>query len=54
MPATVRVQYVGPHDEFELPTLGVSVKRGDEITVSATVGASLLDQPSNWQPVREG
>lgn len=58
MPA---LKYVGPHDEVEIPSLGVVVKRGDTVDVSAEaagrapdgddLGEGLLAQPDNWQPV---
>jgi hypothetical protein len=56
MPETVRVQYIGSVDEIAIPTLDVTVKRGGEITVSAKVAESLLEQIANWQlaQVREG
>lgn len=51
--ATKRITYVGPHDavEIEHPVAGwISVERGGELTVSADLADSLLEQPTNWQP----
>ena len=40
--------YVGPHDEVELPALGLVVKHGDAIEVESDLAALLDDQPTNW------
>lgn len=46
MPA---VKYVGPHDEVEIPDLGLSCKRGKTIDVPAEVAANLVLQ-HDWEP----
>jgi hypothetical protein len=40
----LNVQYVGPHDEVEVPTLAVSCKRGESIEVADDVGLTLVQQ----------
>lgn len=47
MARTVAVQYVGGHDSVDLPTLGISVKRGAVIDVSADVAGH---QAGEWHP----
>lgn len=44
------VRYIGPHDEVDLPTLGLFCKSGDVIEVSDDVVAGLADQTS-WELV---
>ena len=44
----MRVTYVGPHDEVEIPSLDVAVKRGGSIEVDNTVGHELIKQ-ADWQ-----
>jgi hypothetical protein len=48
----VKITYVGSHDEVEVPSVGVVCKRGAVVEVSDSVGASLLEQTDNWQPVK--
>lgn len=40
--------YVGPHDEVDVPDLGVTVKRGESVEVTAEQAAVLDEQPANW------
>lgn len=59
MARTVAVQYVGPHEEVHVPSVGVDVARGAVISVSVEVagmppsgdepGSGLLAQSRNWQ-----
>jgi len=46
----VKITYVGPHDAVEVPGVG-AVKHGDALTVPDSLGKSLLEQATNWQPV---
>lgn len=41
-------QYIGPFDEVEIPSLGLTVKRGGSIEVESEVAASLDEQPDVW------
>ena len=45
MARIVEVQYVGPIDEVRLPTLGITVKRGGTVKVSAEVAGMA---PGAW------
>lgn len=40
--------YTGPHDEVEVPALGLVVKQGEQIEVSADDAKLLDEQPDNW------
>jgi hypothetical protein len=55
-------KYVGPHDEVEVPALGVTVKRGETIDTDNAdligkrasgedLGSGLYAQPDNWEHV---
>lgn len=47
----MKVKYVGPFDEVEIPTLGAAVKREAELDdVPPAVAAGLLEQPDNFEP----
>lgn len=51
MAATVRITYVGPHDAVDVPAAGVTgLARGETVEVGSGLAASLLEQPTNWQP----
>ncbi|BEP14813.1 hypothetical protein acdb102_31240 [Acidothermaceae bacterium B102] len=39
------VRYSGPHDEVDLPTLGVTCKRGEAVDVPDESVSALTDQP---------
>lgn len=45
----MKVKYVGPFDEVEIPSLGVVVKNGDEIEVEAGIANGLLEQSENFK-----
>jgi hypothetical protein len=50
-----RLTYVGPHDAVVIevaPQLNETVAQGGDVEVSDQLGASLLDQPDNWQPAK--
>lgn len=40
--------YTGPHDEVDIPSLGLTVKRGEPIDVEPDVAKSLDEQPDTW------
>jgi hypothetical protein len=42
----VKVKYVGPHDEVEVPLANVTCKRGDSVDVPDDVGLELIKQDS--------
>lgn len=46
--ATVRLRYVGPIDEVDLPLIGRSLKRGDEFDGPE----ELLEQLGNYEAVK--
>ena len=48
----MKLTYTGPHDEVEIPSAGVVCKRGESVEVPEELGASLLEQADNWQPVK--
>ena len=48
----MKITYVGSHDEVEVPSVGVVCKRGAVVEVPDSIGASLLEQETNWQPVK--
>lgn len=43
------VTYIGPHDEVEIPSLGVVVKHGETFEVDDAAAASLLEQAGNFK-----
>ena len=47
-----RIKYVGPHDEVEVPSLGVVCARGSSVEVDAGDAKKLTAQPDNWQAVK--
>jgi hypothetical protein len=47
----MRIKYVGPHDEVEVPALNLVVANGQVVEVKTADAESLLEQPSNWQRV---
>jgi len=44
----VHITYNGPHDEVEIPSLGVAVKRGESIDVFSDDTAARLIEQSCW------
>lgn len=44
----MRVTYVGPHDEVEIPSLDIAVRRNESIDVPNDVGHNLVSQ-SDWE-----
>jgi len=50
VPAPVRVTYVGPYAEVEIPRAGRTCRRGESVEVAADMAGALLAQPDNWQP----
>jgi hypothetical protein len=44
----MRVTYVGPFDEVEIPSLGIAVKRNEAVDVPDDVGHDLVAQ-TDWQ-----
>ena len=48
----MKVRYIGPAmDGVYVPAADVDCKPGETIEVDAELGASLLEQPANWEPV---
>lgn len=47
-----RIKYVGPHDEVEVPSLGLVCQRGESVEVDASTAKQLTAQPDNWQAVK--
>lgn len=60
-------KYVGPHDEVDVPALGLAVKRGEPVEVTDPdvygkrpsgddLGSGLYAQPDNWEhvPAKKG
>ena len=45
----MKVTYVGEHDEVEVPDARVLVKQGETVDVPDDIGASLIEQESNWK-----
>lgn len=48
----MEIRYVGPFDRVEIADTGDEVAQGEIVTVDDELGASLLEQPDNWQPVK--
>lgn len=51
MPASVRVQYVGPHDAVEVVAVGVTARRGEVMELGGSVAGRV---PGGWSPVESG
>lgn len=56
--ATIRVRYIGPHDEVEVPLgdgTAVTVQRNHQAEVPAEIAGNskhgLLEQEANWEKV---
>ncbi|HYJ69631.1 MAG TPA: hypothetical protein VEX15_18415 [Nocardioidaceae bacterium] len=47
-----KIKYVGSHDEVEIGETGLLCKRGESVEVPDELAESLLEQPSNWEPVK--
>lgn len=47
-----RLKYVGPHDEVEIPSLGLTVKQGEFIEVEQEHLDGFVEQKDNWQTAR--
>jgi hypothetical protein len=48
----MKVQYIGPYaDGVYVPAADAECKPGDTIEVSDELGASLLEQTTNWRAV---
>jgi len=43
---------VSPLGDLYIPALGLEVAAGDTFTVSDELAESLLEQPSNFQPIK--
>jgi hypothetical protein len=50
----MKVTYHGPHDEIEIPSLGVVVKKGGTFEADDEVGKRLLEQPANFKAATAG
>ena len=48
----MKIKYVGPFDEVEIPSIGVSVKRGEVFDAPAPTASDLLKQTENFTPVK--
>lgn len=48
----MRVKYVGPFAAVEVPDADLLVERGETVEVDDAVGARLVEQADNWQPVK--
>ena len=44
----MKIRYLGPFDAVEIPTLGVTCEKGQEIEVDDEVGKNLGEQ-SSWE-----
>lgn len=44
----MQIHYVGPFDEVEIPSAGLTVKRGESIEVDGELADSLLAQVGNF------
>lgn len=42
----VKIKYVGPHDEVEIPSLGLVCKNGDSVDVDDEMALELIKQES--------
>jgi len=50
----VSVRYVGPHDHVNIPSAGIdNLKRGETFSVTPELADSLLEQPDNYEAVKE-
>lgn len=49
----MKVRNVSPLGDLEVPAIGRVVASGEAIEVPDPLGASLLEQPANWAPVKE-
>lgn len=46
----MKVVYVGPFDEVEVPAAGLIAARGQQVEVTEEIGRSLIEQDI-WRPV---
>lgn len=46
----MKFKYVGPHDEVEVPALGITVQHGHQIEATGDAAESLSKQ-ADWQRV---
>ncbi len=54
MASFVSVRYVGPHDHVNIPSAGIdNLKRGETFSVTPELADSLLEQPDNYEAVKE-
>jgi len=55
MASFVSVRYIGPHDHVNIPAAGVdNLRRGETFSVEPEVADRLLEQPGNYEAVRDG
>lgn len=45
----MQITYAGPHDEVEIPALGVVVRRGEPFEATGDLAQSLLEQSDNFR-----
>jgi hypothetical protein len=49
-----KIKNVSPYGDLDVPLLGVTVARGEEVDVKAEHAKILLEQEDNWQPSKKG
>lgn len=49
----MKIRNVSPLGDLFLPAIGRDVASDEVFEVTPEIGASLLEQPANWAPVKE-